>query len=117
MCAPAQGASCAKFVVDSFAQPASRFAVPVHRQVGADPTVENEAGESPLHLACEADRVKTVSLMLDADPSEDHELVLSLGPSSRWNYSGEVQTVLLAHEKKHKDILALREMRSFLASR
>lgn len=70
-----------------------------------------------MSAACDAEAVPVVSLMLEADKSADHALVTSLGPTSWERFSGDVGTVLMQHDKKHKDIKALALMRNFLDKR
>ena len=86
-------------------------------QCGADPELTNKKGVSALSVACDAEAVPVVSLMLEADKSADHSLALSLGHKAWERFGGEVGTVLMEHEKKHKDIKALALMRNFLDKR
>jgi hypothetical protein len=73
--------------------------------------------KTPLHMACETNRVQMVEWLLDNDATEDHGLVGMITEEDEESYTENISEVLAIHRKTHSDrkfVLRAQQMRASL---
>ena len=73
--------------------------------------------KTPLHMACDTNRINIVNWLLDSDASEDHKLVSVITEDDEIRYEEKISELLAAHRKTHTDakfIIRAKVMRASL---